>query len=194
MRIKKKDFLIIIFLNIFLFNVSNADEKIILKCEGVRFFSYEKSKNLSEYSYKTIIDLKKKTIKRSGDDSSSTNIIVNDEFIYEYFIAQTVTGIKNKPYSFSVTSISRVDGKLNMKSNVSNETGYQMVLTELDKINKKIKNYKNPSLKYIEVSHLGSFSQELEKYRIIEDYIETIFDKRNYTTARWQCNKSEKAF
>ena len=99
-------------------------------------------------------------------------------------------------YLFSVDSIDLVTGKSELTTNSGSSFDFDRIAIKLDKINSQIKDYqrntKDPIyLKYVkyDVSKLGSLEQEVKKYNIVKDFINTSLDKKYKSIAKYKCRK-----
>ena len=174
-----------VFLGLLFCNVGLA-EQFILECTTKYKVSNEGKKILPKYLFKFIFDLDKKNYRYSDTDDILNLIVKENEFL-EYHLGPAFGG----GFSTQIIKWNRLSGERIAYSSDMSVEKWKKFKIELDKINSNIKNYKKDldwGDESYNVSNLGTFDQEMQKYKIIEKF--TKIDEY----AVWQCEKSNKAF
>ena len=147
-------------------------EELILKCSGVSIISEGVTKPLDSI-YKKIINLDKKKTHRSDNPDNVQNIIITDNFFYEY--NTDVENLKTEERLgfgalLQIRSINRLNGSLTIISKHNSNFTYERLRKELNKVNSEIEAQKDEkyitkkSEKYITKKHKKYITKKSEKY------------------------------
>ena len=190
-----KKLLAIIVLGLLWSNVSFSDVAL-LKCKGKTVNSITDGKKTTKsIPYFSIfkINLKDNFFTRDDAEDIKENFISSGDQILWYEVGPSFGG----GFSASYSALSRVSGEYNFKRISFNESVYNTLKKDLDKINKKIKGYK-PNLEWGDesygVSKQGLDIQELEKFKIIKQFYTNKKLVLSSSEAEWICEKKEKLF
>ena len=146
-------------------------EKFILK------YTFKESEQEKIVSHIFEFDLKQNIV-RNRNLGTVAHFIPTDKAFLEYrfrqlYLDNKITKDEEGIFSINITIWDRLTGKRFIYSDGFSFGRYKKIKKELDKINSKIKNYKKDlswGHEIYEVSDLGTFDQEMEKYNILYKY------------------------
>ena len=177
-----KKLLGIVVLGLFLITPSLAEE-LILKCSGVSIVFEGATKPLDSI-YKKIINLDKKKTHRSDNPDNVQNIIITDNFFYEYN-ADVENPKTEERLGFGaqvqIRSINRLNGSLTIISKYNSNFTYERLRKELNKVNSEIEAQKDEKYitkkpkKYITKKSKKYITKKSKKYITKKHVIESFF-------------------
>ena len=156
--------LLLILILTFSFQSWTKAEELILKCSGVSIISEGVTKPLDSI-YKKIINLDKKKTHRSDNPDNVQNIIITDNFFYEYN-ADVENPKTEERLGFGalvqIRSINRLNGSLTIISKHNSNFTYERLRKELNKVNSEIEAQKDE--KYITKKSKKYITKKPKKY------------------------------
>ena len=182
---KWKVIILLVLLSVFVSKKVFA-EQFILECVSKSKVTKKTTKPLKRYLFRYIFDLKEKQYSEVGS-KSAINLIVKDNELLEYNLSPAFGG----GFGAQIIKWDRLNGERKAFYREMSIGEWRKFKTKLDKINSTINGYQR-DLEWgdesYSVSNLGSYEQEIKKFKLIENYI----NLDEY--ALWQCNKAKKAF
>ena len=161
-----------LFLLLFILQTTSWAEELILKCSGVSIISEGVTKPLDSI-YKKIINLDKKKTHRSDNPDNVQNIIITDNFFYEYNVDDENPKTEERlgfGALVQIRSINRLNGSLTIISKHNSNFTYERLRKELNKVNSEIEAQKDEkyitkkSEKYITKKHKKYITKKSVKY------------------------------
>ena len=149
---------------IFGFQSFTKAEDLILKCSGVSIISEGETKPL-ESVYKKVINLDKKTTYRSDNPDNVHNIIITDNYFYEYNV--DVENLKTEERLdfgslLQIRSMNRLNGSLTIITKHNSNFTYERLRKELNKVNSEIEAQQDE--KYITKKSKKYITKKSKKY------------------------------